>query len=292
MESKNKKGVSHIVIVITILVLCVLAATVIITLSSSMKGKKLIETETENVDGVERSKYIGYFADVDGDGTVDGVIFADLAYSASGEWNCSYDTFSYEAETGFKNYEIVEESYSVDGAPGYGTKPVLKATGRGKDRFYVMALSNITQSTDSTKDDNYFTWYDSAFGKISDYSTVTSKNFGTGKTNTETMLKKWNDAHYGTKNADTRFLDVWGVIQDKVEDGWFVPSRAEWSAFGNAFGLTDSNCERFRLYDFLWSSSLNSARSALGIMFSDGSFYRLRVGQLLLRSLGRDFLIL
>ena len=38
--------------------------------------RELIDTSTS---------YIGYYADIDGDGTVDGVIFADLAFSKSGQ---------------------------------------------------------------------------------------------------------------------------------------------------------------------------------------------------------------
>ena len=34
---------------------------------------------------------------------------------------------------------------------------------------------------------------------------------------------------------------MWGLIQDKIADGWFVPSKSEWSAFGAAFEITASN---------------------------------------------------
>lgn len=51
------------------------------------------------------------------------------------------------------------------------------------------------------------------------------------------MIEKWNDEEYGAKNGNNSYLDMWGVIQDKVYGGkqqtlenvkWFVPSSAEW----------------------------------------------------------------
>ncbi len=33
------------------------------------------------------TSYVGYYADIDGDGTVDGIIYADLAIGGSGRWN-------------------------------------------------------------------------------------------------------------------------------------------------------------------------------------------------------------
>ena len=249
----------------------------------NMKGPELIGTETVTVDGVTRSKYIGYFADVDGDGTVDGVIFADLAHSASVEGDRYYPAFSYEAESGLKNYEVIEERYSVDGATGYGTKPVLSAIGNGKDRFYVMALSDITQSTDTTKSDDCFTWYDAAYdsGIDNTNSQITSPEFGKGKENTNTMISKWNGGEsvadgsgdYGKQNDNSSYLDMWGVIQDKVYGGkqqtlenvkWFVPSKAEWSAFGvylrgRETPLTTSNYSNaYGLRSAYWLSSLST----------------------------------
>ena len=97
--------------------------------------------------------------------------------------------------------------------------------GEGADRFYVMSLEDFNTGTN-------YCWYDGAYGAISDYSTVTSLNFGTGKSNTAKMIAKWNSGAYGAKN-DGSAPDIWGVIQEKVAEGWFVPSRGEWGAFGD-----------------------------------------------------------
>ena len=65
--------------------------------------------------------YIGYYADVDGNGTVDGVIYADLAFSKSGQWygdvnvnddtSRNYGKFTYTKQTNLKEYIINENKY-------------------------------------------------------------------------------------------------------------------------------------------------------------------------------------
>ena len=64
-------------------------------------------------------------------------------------------------------------------------------------------------------------------GYMTDYATATSKDFGKGMSNTITMINKWKNSEYGTQNSN----DVWALIQEKVEQGWFVPSIEEWAAF-------------------------------------------------------------
>ena len=94
----------------------------------------------------------GCYADVDDNGTVDGVIFVDLAKVASGQWGNSNGTYSYSAVTsGLRSYKISTKTSSYSGK--FGTKPVIARNGTsGKDRFYVMALSDFDSST--------HTWYD------------------------------------------------------------------------------------------------------------------------------------
>lgn len=228
----------------------------------------VIGTETETVNGETRSKYIGYYADVDGDGTVDGVIFADLAHTVTEkQWPNSNGAFEYNAVSGLKNYEISQASYSVTGATGYGSKPVLKATGSGEDRFYVMSLSNFTISgyTD-------FYWYTTLFGI--DNTSRTADTFGSGKQNTVKMISDWTADTNSSKNA----RDMWGVIKQKVyglssasdsitgkevsDVEWFVPSKAEWVAFGYALRLTSSNYGSYGLSDYYWSSSIGNSFGA------------------------------
>lgn len=99
-------------------------------------------------------------------------------------------------------------------------------------------------------------------------SPLTSRDFGTGKANTATMISKWNGGEHGTQNKDGSYLDMWGVIQSKVNSGWFVPSEQEWVAVEVAFGLTSSNYQSFGFRDNYWASSLSSGTMALDTRMS------------------------
>ena len=242
---------------------------------------KLVKKESAIVPLDTSTSYIGYYADVDGDGTVDGVIFADLAFSKSGTWN-TLDTsnstyndrgaYSYSKKTNLKQYYISQESYTDK----FGTKHVISPVSgtTGNDRFYVMALSDFTTSSYSS-----WYWYNSAYStKISNYNTITSQDFGSGKQNTANMISKWNSSTYGSQNT----RDIWGTIQTQVNNGWFVPSSKEWAAFANAFSITSnyngSNSytgsgnysSTYGLSIYYWSSSLYSANHAHNVSFYHG----------------------
>ena len=218
--------------------------------------------------------YIGKYADIDGDGNVDGVIFADLAFSNSGTWgsDSSYGTWSYSASTNLKQYYISQESYTDD----FGTAEVIAPVSgtSGNDRFYVVALDDV--------DSSYHYWYYSAYGKISNYNTITSQDFGSGKQNTSNMISAWNNSTYGSQNGKSDYTDMWGVIQTQANNGWFVPSRAEWAAFGDAINLTEgkasssqteTNYSSYNLSFAYWSSSLFNSQYVYCPDFSNGYMY-------------------
>ena len=79
---------------------------------------------------------VGYYADVDGNGTVDGVIFADKLKGGSGSWGG--ESYTVSTISSAKGYYISQSSYNGK----FGTKPVLVSTGSENTRFYVMALSD------------------------------------------------------------------------------------------------------------------------------------------------------
>ena len=293
LKNDRQKGITLIALVVTVVVLIILATVSILAvfgdngiIARAQKAKDTHEEgkadETNTLDDytsyignylgekggneggstsevIEKTKsYVGYYADIDGDGTVDGVIYADLAVGGSGQWSDSYGNFSYEAITGVKDYTISQANYSGD----FGENGVLKATGSGKDRFYVMALSDI--------DTNTYTWYTNAYSNgISDYNTITSESFGSGKTNTATMIAKWNSSAYGNQ-ADT---DMWKVIQTQVNKGWFVPSKEEWSAFAQNLSIDSTYYVNHKLSDYCWSSSLGYETSAWRAVFFIGCMY-------------------
>ena len=289
-KSYRQKGITLIALVVTVVVLIILATVSILAvfgdngiIARAQKAKDTHEegkeNETNTIDDyasyignylngkggssgdstsgvIEKTKsYVGYYADIDGDGTVDGVIYADLAVGGSGQWGDGDDgNFSYGAITGEKDYNISQANYSGD----FGENGVLKATGSGKDRFYVMALSDIDADT--------HTWYDNADSRgISDYDTVTLERFGSGKTNTATMIEKWNSSAYGAQKDD----DMWKVIQTQVNKGWFVPSKGEWSAFAKNLSIDKTNYANYNLSDYYWSSSIYDKNRAWFTTFDD-----------------------
>ena len=87
---------------------------------------------------------VGYYADTDGDGTPDGIIFEDFKKGGSGSWGGTSYTVS--TVTGLKEYYISQTNYKGP----FGTKNVLSARGNGNARFNVMALSDYNNSATYT----------------------------------------------------------------------------------------------------------------------------------------------
>ena len=232
------------------------------------------------------TSYVGYYADIEGDGIIDGVIYADKAVGGSGKWYDSNGVYTIPKVTeGLKDYSISQESYTGK----FGTKPVISPTGTGEERFYIMALTDIDGKTNGTSGTSY-DWYHAAYDKgISEWSTITSEEFGTGKTNTATMIAKWNAKAYGDQDTNPNYKDMWGQIQTKVKDGWFVPSRAEWAAFAGELGITSSNYGNFGLRYYYWSSSLFNAYNAWYATFGTGYMNNLTIGNNLSVRLGATF---
>ena len=225
---------------------------------------------TAAIDKISKStSYVGYYADIDADGTVDGVIYADLAKGDNVEkkWNNDYSDSKYTIPTvteGLKDYYISQTNYKAN--DGFGTKDVISPTGTGAERFYIMALTDIDGKRNGTRYD----WYNAASFQMSDYAETTSGDFGKGKSNTTTMITKWNAKAYGDQDKCSSHKDMWGQIKKEVNNGWFVPSRAEWSAFGGELGITRSNYENFGLSTYYWSSSQDDTANAWRAFFSNG----------------------
>ncbi len=225
--------------------------------------------------------YVGYYADSDGDGIVDGIIYADLAIGGSGNWSSKYNapsSYEYPKVTeGLKSYSVSSENHT--GFGGQWTKPVLTAkkesTGT-QDRFYIMSLEDFNQGT------AYF-WYYNAINKQDINIDDNVNNFGQGKNNTATMIAEWNKGASGTYGVQHKD-DLWGIIQGKTVDdngnittdetknyvskGWFVPSTEEWATFGDmAFtkmGVMTDNYTNYGLKEGYWTSSVCHGSDMLG----------------------------
>ena len=139
-----------------------------------------------------------------------------------------------------------------------------------------MALEDINPGT-------RYCWYNAANGAMSDYAETTSQDFETGKTNTETMLTKWNAEDYGPKNDNSTYEDMWGVVEEEINKKkensdkatWFIASRAEWAAFGDMvtekLGVTTSKYDTYGLSSWYWSSSQYTTDNAYRARFDFGS---------------------
>ena len=203
--------------------------------------------------------YIGYYADVDGDGNIDGIIYADLAVDGSGQWINSNGVYSYSKKEILNNYYVSQESYQYE---KFAKKPVIAPIDQVKesDRFYVMALTDLNP-------ESYYHWYYNAYiikGQMKDYETDTSTLFGKGRENTNKMIGFWKGSKYGKGDAGT-YKDIWGQISEKVSEGWFIPSRGEWGAFGaftSGEEMTTSNWSEYGLSGSYWSSSQSYTLSA------------------------------
>ena len=149
------------------------------------------------------------YADLDGDGTADGIIVADISkdstdkntYKEGNPWGSinSDGSFSYtQVTSGLKEYSENTYKYTnADGSTVDGT--LVKCTNNTETpRYYILSLADY--------DTNIHYWYKEAYGKMSDYSTFTSKDFGKGKENTEKKMiermknhsdSKYNGVDYG-----------------------------------------------------------------------------------------------
>ena len=264
------------VIIVLVCVVAVTGTATFITNKNNNNSKQKTDELYNSVSSVgpngekpisKTESQVGKYADIDGDGTVDGIIFADLAVGGSGIWN-DYDTTVGWANTqgtyviptvsSTRDYYVSQESYTNKLG---GTAEVLTPIGAGEDRFYIMSLNNLSGTYD---------WYNSAKGNMNDYATTTSQEFGKGKDNTATMIIKWEAKAYGEQNACTQHKDIWGQIKTQVNNGWFVPSRQEWAAFAGQLGITKSNYSSKGLSGWYWSSSQSYTNSAYYVNLGTG----------------------
>ena len=135
----------------TVTVKSVAAGTATITVKSAASTNYNEKTATYSVT-VQNPTFtgdsgVGYYADTDGDGTPDGIIFEDFKKGESGTWGTGlYRSYTISTVSSTKSYYISQINYKGP----FGTKDVLTATGSGNARFYVMALSDYNNSAQYT----------------------------------------------------------------------------------------------------------------------------------------------
>ena len=225
------------------------------------------------------------YADLDGDGTADGIIVADISkdstdtttYKGKNPWGNRNGSFSYtEKET---SREYSENTYEYTNADGYkvdGTLIKCK-NNTGTPRYYVLSLADY--------DANGHYWYKNAYGKMSDSTSTskfTSEDFGKGKENTEKMIERMKnhsdkskyEYDYSEPTTGTN-ADIWNIIEDKVKEGWFVPSKAEWAAFASYLNTSKTSAKtnyyvNYGLNNWYWSSSQRGSNYAWCVYFYSG----------------------
>ena len=114
--------------------------------NTNYNEKTATYTVTVKVPTFTGSSGVGYYADVDGNGTVDGIIFEDFKIGGNGSWGSANGKYTIPTVSETKNYYISKKSYTDK----FGTKDVLTPIGTGNNRFYVMALTD--------KMSNYCEW--------------------------------------------------------------------------------------------------------------------------------------
>lgn len=197
-------------------------------------------------------------------------------------------------------------------------KKYVKAATSGNDRFYVVALENV--DTDEHK------WYSAAwndgYGNMNDFDkdggddkkgTPTSTAFGSGRKNTEMMIKKGIQESYGQLDDN----DIWDILingwtqemKDKwiedgynainslhnmnwgiIRDGWFVPSKDEWNVLKGTLNGNIGNGNYMSPYDIglrngVWSSSQAGKQYAWRPKFStSGGKYLIEITSVLYKT--------
>ncbi len=130
---------------------------------------------------------------------------------------------------------------------------------------------------DLDEDSHY--WYYNAYGNLDNPEAKTVVDFqeSNGEVKTGEMLQKYGDPTYGEPKTDGDYTDLWGLatLKEKVAQGWFVPSRAEWSAFGDMLynlpeKVTTSNYPNYGLKVWYWSSSQYNYNYAWHVNFNKG----------------------
>ena len=329
---KENKGITLIALIITVIVLLILAGTAI---SIAINGGDIfskaseareewniaIENEGTNlnealnilntitIDNTSQETviskdttynsgngFVGYYADINGDGTIDGIIYVDLLVQAgtSEQWASNYGAYVIPSTVNANNVKdyVISQTAQIDTRFDSRERDVVKiadtqTNSNPLDRFYVMGLDDLTNGTTST-----FYWYRKAYYNMDDYATATSRDFGTGRANTASIKAKWDlgseEGGYGERDIQ----DLWGYLPNSPKAGanltasandtetyrWFIPSNGEWGAFANAFNISKTSTDttyfaNFGLNASYWASSQVHKDRSWNADFLSGSMW-------------------
>ena len=278
-NQKGEKGITLLALIITVVIMIILAAvTINITLgdggligqakTAAEATVNSAQSEQEQLDSLEQElanilaenegpapipeseTQVANYADVDGNGTADGIIYADLAIGGSGSG--LGQSYTIPKGSNFKKYKVTQESYSGSFGTGKVIAPISGSS--GNERFYVMALTDV----DGKQNGTYYQFWSSST------SVVTTTDFGAGESNTAAMKAKGSTGMWGISAVQS---GTWNG-----SSGWYVPSRDEWAAFAGQLNITSSNYSSKGLSDYYWSSSQHTTSNAWIAGFYYGGF--------------------
>lgn len=217
---------------------------------------------------------LGYYADIDDDGDVDGIIYADLAYGrqGDGQWD-SLTRYDVPIKSNLGQYYIREEKATFD---GFGERPIVAPLDveSKEERFFVMALEDL--------DESLHYWFWNAYGKLKEELNVKAsviEELGKGKEYSEYWKGEYEAGRYGGSFLNGSFTNMWGLeeLKTKINEGWFVPSRTEWNTFGgeicenSELNINADNRENFNINLFYWSSTQDDTGDVFMAYFDDGN---------------------
>lgn len=112
--------------------------------STNYNEKTAIYSVTVKDNTFREDSGVGLYADTDGDGTPDGIIFEDFKIGGSGTWGTGdYGKYTIQTVSNIKDYYISQTDYEGP----FGVKSVLMSKGSGNARFYAMALQDYNDKT-------------------------------------------------------------------------------------------------------------------------------------------------
>ena len=112
------------------------------------------------------------------------------------------------------------------------------------------------------------------------YGTLVVGAFGSGQDSTREVIDKQNASDWGEQDKNFEgYKDLWGPIQTKIEDIWFIPSKVEWAAFAGELEIKEDNyrnkglCADEYNVSVYWSSTPRNGNAAWGANFSGERIY-------------------
>ena len=182
--------------------------------NTNYNEKTVAYAVTVKIQTFTESSGVGYYADVDGNGTVDGIIYADRKIGASGNWGLLGGSYAINTVSNTKNYYVSQKKYSGK----FGTKDVLAPTGSGNARFYVIALNDYNNGTK-------YSYSDAKDIKSGEWKVPTANEWRTCAAQLEINAYSYSEFGLQSSYWTTDVYDYIGFNPDKIYDNGLFTSN-------------------------------------------------------------------